>query len=59
MRDYAEGLSDNEKVTLSGGPHRHGGRSRARYGGDVEVVVDMGANVYVEADAVKASNKVL
>jgi phosphomethylpyrimidine synthase len=60
VRDYAEGLSDNEKAALY--PEARTGTADEAARGMAEMskkFVDMGANVYVEADAVKASNKVL
>ena len=53
VRDYADGLSDNEKAALYPEAAQVGMAEMSKK------FVDMGANVYVEADAVKASNKVL
>jgi phosphomethylpyrimidine synthase len=53
VRDYADGLSDNEKAAL------YPDEAKAGMAEMSKKFVDMGANVYVEADAVKASNKVL
>ena len=51
VRDYAATLNDKGAVgdgALSGG-----------HGADVKKFLDLGANVYVEADKVKDSNKAL
>jgi len=53
VRDYAAGLSDNEKAALYPDAAKQGMADMSKR------FLDMGAQVYVEADKVKESNKAL
>jgi phosphomethylpyrimidine synthase len=53
VRDYAAGLSDNEKAALYPDAAQAGMDQMSKK------FIDMGAQVYVEADKAKESNKAL
>ena len=53
VRDYAASLGDNEKAALYPDAAKHGMAEMSKK------FNDMGGEVYVEADKVKESNKVL
>ena len=53
VREYASGLTDNEKAALYPDAAKQGMADMSKK------FIDMGAQVYVEADKVKASNKAL
>jgi phosphomethylpyrimidine synthase len=65
VRDYAASLGDNEKAALypTGGPSSVGMSIKGTIEDGMaqmsEKFLKMGGNVYVEADAVKDSNKAL
>jgi phosphomethylpyrimidine synthase len=53
VRDYAAGLSDNEKAALYPDAAQAGMAEMSKK------FIDMGAQVYVEADKAKEANKAL
>jgi phosphomethylpyrimidine synthase len=53
VRDYAAGLTDNEKAALYPDAAKQGMEQMSKK------FLDMGAEVYVEADKAKAANKAL
>ena len=56
VRDYAEGLSDNEKAALYPAGHTE---KEAGMAAMSEKFKEMGGEVYLDAEKVKESNKVL